>query len=159
MTRLLLHASVPLCSIALACAAAMGAAPAASDVVADVATNVDSGAALVEACRDAQSGARPGGSDRAGLCEGYLLGYLHANPEVAFSEELPSAYMQRVMRTRAPVHPQTDALKSVAYCLEGANSVREIRAAIAALDPASVAAVSPASVVKRILDKNYRCRS
>lgn len=136
-----------LCSIALLGAAASGASAGTS--------GVSSGAELVQACRDAQQG---DDADRAGLCEGYVLGYLHANPDVAFSEELPSAYMQRVMRTRAPVHPQTEALKSVTYCLQGADSVSEISAAIAGLDPESVAATSPASVVKRILDKNYRCR-
>lgn len=123
------------------------------------ADTVDSGASLVHACRDAQAKARsdPYGSNQAGLCEGYVLGYLQANPEVAFNEQLPSAYMQRVMRTRAPVHPQTEPLKSVTYCLRGADSLGDIRDAIAALDPDSVAASSPASVMKRILDMNYRC--
>jgi len=114
------------------------------------------GAELVQACRDEQSSDASGS---AGLCEGYLFGYVDAHPEIAFSEDLPSEYMQRVLRTRAPAHPRADVQKRAVYCLDSVESLREISASIARMDPDSVASATPSSVIKDILDQHYRCRS
>jgi hypothetical protein len=111
---------------------------------------LNTGAELVTACRLDGSGDR-------GLCEGFLLGYIQAHPEIGFRDQLPSEYMQRVMRTRAPDHPETAALKSLVYCLEDFDSLRQIREAIAALAPDAAGASTPAGVVEQILDRDYRC--
>ncbi len=108
----------------------------------------------MRACR--QDAATQAGSGQ-GLCEGYLLGYIQAHPEVGFAEDLPSAFMTRVVKTRAPSHPETNALKRLQYCLEGADSLGHIHTAIAALDPASVANDTPATVIERVLKQDFRC--
>ena len=92
-------------------------------------------------------------------CHGYLRGYIEAHPEIAFNEDMPSGFMQRVLRTRSPAHPSTDAAKLAVYCLEGDQSMVEISATIAAMEPQAVASKSPASVIDNILKHRYRCRS
>jgi hypothetical protein len=148
----LLHAFSLLCITALVAAASgVGGARAGNG---DYALN--SGDELVHACR--QDAAIQAGTG-AGLCEGFLLGYIQAHPEVGFEEDLPSEYIQRVMRTRAPTHPETDALKRLLYCLDGVDSLANIHRAIAGLDPASVTADTPARVIEKILQRDYRCSS
>jgi len=115
---------------------------------------IGSGADLVEACRQSSTDA----PEQAGLCEGFLLGYLEASTDVVFTEQLPSGYMQRVMRTRAPVHPETSAMKTPTYCLEGIHTIEALRAEIAAVDPSSVGEVPAASVVQDLLEAGYLCR-
>lgn len=60
---------------------------------------VGSGAYLVQVCREEQSGQNLPGP---GFCQGYLHGYIEAHPEIVFSDDLPSEFMQRVLRTKSP---------------------------------------------------------
>ena len=111
------------------------------------------GPELVKACREERTGSVQG---EGGRCSSYLLGYLDGNVEVTFSDTMPSPYMQNLLRTRAPNHPQIEALKSVVYCID---SVEDLSSAVAALEPDAVASRSSAQVVVAILDRHHRCRS
>ena len=111
-----------------------------------------SGADLVEACTEQVSG------EASGFCRGYLLGYVDAHPKVVFNEELPSAYMQRALRTRAPSHPRTNLTKKAVYCLENEETLLEISATIALLDLKTAANLTPATLIEKILKQQYRCR-
>ena len=151
MDKLLLHGSpglcrtVALCSAVLLPSAGMAAGP-----------GLTTGAELVQACREEQSGAAPGSN---GLCEGYLIGYVDAHPEIAFSEDLPSEYMQRVLKTRAPAHPRTNLTKRAVYCLESAATLQEISASIARMEAESASSTTPSEVIEDILEQHYRCPS
>lgn len=150
MAKLLLHALSTLCGAAI-----VGFTPAPPARAQAPSEQLSDGSELVAACRSANENPASEGSR---LCNGYLLGYLQANPTVAFSEELPSAYMQRVLRTRAPDHPQTKTVKTAKFCLEGENSVAEIRDHVAGFDPKVAANIAPASLVERVLEQHYHCR-
>ncbi|WP_157976674.1 Rap1a/Tai family immunity protein [Parahaliea mediterranea] len=149
MMRFLVHAASFLCSTTLLVVLAPARVNAEGSP-----PELRTGSQLVEACR------MPAGTQDtadSGLCEGFLLGYLQAHPEVGFSDQQPSEYMQRVMRTRAPAHPETAALKSQTYCLNSLESVAQIRQAIASRDPASVAYRSATSLVAEVLERDYTC--
>lgn len=149
LMKTLLHASSVLCSTALITTLIWG-----NDAQAQAGNYaLRSGDELVSACRLS----KPETKEGDGLCEGFLVGYLQAHPEVGFRDDLPSEYMQRVMRTRAPA--RTIPLTRITYCLEGKESLAHIHEAIAALEPMSVAADTPASVVEDILERDFRCPS
>ncbi|GAB3283820.1 Rap1a/Tai family immunity protein [Parahaliea aestuarii] len=149
MTRILVQAASFLCSTTLLVMLAHEEANAEGS-----AQVLGSGSQLVEACRMPVG---TNGLTLSGLCEGFLLGFLQAHPEVGFSDEQPSEYMQRVMRTRAPAHPETASLKSPSFCLSSLESVEQVRQAIAARDPASVANRSATGLVVEILERDYPC--
>ena len=49
-------------------------------------------------------------------CHGYLRGYIEAHPEIAFNEDMPSGFMQRVLRTRSPASVIDNILKHRYRC-------------------------------------------
>jgi len=118
------------------------------------AESLRSGEQLVQACG---APVDEGNAGPGRLCEGYLLGFLQGNPAVVFSEELPSAYMQRALRTRAPVHETTRPIKSAKFCLAGRDSVKALEAEIGELSAAAVDSLSPSEVILHVLERHYRC--
>lgn len=146
MTKTLLHAIPALCSAALL---GMGVAATGAAQDRSLSGELENGAALVSACRAA---------DSARLCDGYLLGYLEAEPSVVYRDDLPSPYMQRVLRTRAPDHPQVQAVNSARYCLHSETSLAEIRERVAGFDLEAAGRVVPAEVVRQVLERDYPCR-
>jgi len=141
-----------LCALSLAGAMA-GGAQAGSVQEGEGARWLRNGPELVQACRDEWAG---GERRRGGPCTSYLLGYVDGNAQVAFSDTMPSGYMQNALRTRAPSHPQIEALTAVEYCLD---STENLGRAIAELDPGAVAAQTPAQIVGMVLAREHRCRS
>lgn len=147
MARSVLSVSSCLCGLGLLSSAIASARTLAADEI-----MLGSGADLVDACREQVS------DEANAFCGAYLLGYVDAHPKVVFNEELPSAYMQRALRTQAPSHPHTNVTKKAVYCLENEETLVEISDTISLIDLKTAADVAPATLIENILKQQYRCR-
>lgn len=107
------------------------------------------GRQFMEACAAYQNYGKVAGES---VCRSYLQGYLSASDDVIPAEELPSPFMQRVLRTRVSGTTQS------AFCLPEGVRLDDIIGKVLLLESAEVADDSSAGqLIERVLETHYRC--
>lgn len=99
--------------------------------------------------------------DREGelLCRSYLQGYLAGSDQVIAREELPSPFMQRVLRTKAAGRSERiDVITGSRYCLSGERPIEDLIGKIVKLDESFLRQARTAKgAVEETLERYYRC--
>lgn len=111
---------------------------------------------LLSACKvfNTEGGDRVQGAS----CAAYIQGFLAGRSDVVIEVDLPSAFMQRALRTRAPGgSSRVDTIKQAAYCLPPQETLRDFAGKLVALEGTFTAEVGAEPVILQVLDRHYRC--
>lgn len=113
---------------------------------------------FLESCKQYQEQTKE--HARGVICKAYLQGYFAGRYDIVVKEDLPSPFVQRAMRTRAPRGtPGVAALKGPRYCLSRAITFEELAMQVIGLDQTFAKDVGAEQVIEAVLERHYPCES
>lgn len=112
---------------------------------------------LIEACKSHEVDRLGSG---ATTCRAYIQGYISASTEIVASEDRPSDFVARAIRTRASrLSEDAEQRLSSRYCLPQSETIDTLIGKVANASQPLAEEATAESVLLAIFDNHYRCNN
>mgnify|MGYP000212266340 CR=1 FL=1 len=118
---------------------------------------------LVTACKAYEEerespGESPGKSPGATTCRAFIQGYVSASTEIVATEDRPSEFVARAIRTRTSRFSEdAEQKRNSRYCLPESQSIDVLIARVASISQPLAKEATAESVIVQVLENHYRC--
>ncbi|QKX17249.1 Rap1a/Tai family immunity protein [Microbulbifer sp. YPW1] len=110
---------------------------------------------LITACKAHEENRQ---SPEATSCRAFIQGYLSASTDVVASEDQPSPFVARAIRTRASrLSEDAEQRLNSRYCLPGSTAIDTLAAKVAGISQPVAEEATAESLLIGVLNAHFRC--